>query len=205
MPKSCSMKLLIIDENVLNSSGKKILFQSLNLFNEIIQLNNCHAFDEYLGFNLILIESSSLEIVFFEKIKTFRNQYPVVKIIIDNVDFRSNVVNECKKIGLAGCISKYCNLDDYKEAFLLIFDNKTSFHCPKSLPKSDASQVKLTNCLTKRELEILILIKDGKSSIQIAANLNLSSHTIIAHRKNIHLKLNIHNERELILFANKYA
>jgi len=60
------------------------------------------------------------------------------------------------------------------------------------------------NCynLTKRELEILELIKEGSSSIEIADRLFTSKFTIDTHRKNILKKTNSGNFIELIKKLN---
>ena len=55
--------------------------------------------------------------------------------------------------------------------------------------------------LTPRETEILQLIVDGKSSKEIASDLNISIKTADAHRLQIMRKLNINNVVELIKFA----
>jgi len=39
--------------------------------------------------------------------------------------------------------------------------------------------------LSKRELEILQLIKDGYNSQEVAEKLNMSKNTVLTHRKNI--------------------
>ncbi len=58
-----------------------------------------------------------------------------------------------------------------------------------------------TNRLTARELEILKLLAEGKSTREAAAQLSLSSKTVDAHRTNIMNKLNLHSLGELVLFA----
>src|SRR5580704_14972712 len=55
--------------------------------------------------------------------------------------------------------------------------------------------------LTKRELEVLQLIVDGKSTREIALALGLSVNTISAHRTRISRTLNIHNAAELVAYA----
>jgi Response regulator containing a CheY-like receiver domain and an HTH DNA-binding domain len=57
--------------------------------------------------------------------------------------------------------------------------------------------------LTKREIEIIKSIATGSSSHQIATELNVSTHTIETHRKNIFRKLNISNVAELVHFAHE--
>lgn len=47
--------------------------------------------------------------------------------------------------------------------------------------------------LTKREKEILLLIRQGFLSKEIASKLNLSIYTVNNHRKNILAKLNVDN------------
>ena len=55
--------------------------------------------------------------------------------------------------------------------------------------------------MTDTEKEILKEIAIGRTTKEIAANRNLSFHTIITHRKNIFRKLEVNNVHE----ATKYA
>ena len=52
--------------------------------------------------------------------------------------------------------------------------------------------------LTHRELEILGLLAKGMSNKAVAVQLNLSIHTVRAHRTNLMKKLDAHNTAELI-------
>jgi two-component system response regulator NreC len=55
--------------------------------------------------------------------------------------------------------------------------------------------------LTARERELLQLMAEGRTAKEIAADLNLSAHTIDTHRANIMRKLNVNSIAELILYA----
>ena len=60
------------------------------------------------------------------------------------------------------------------------------------------------NCfeqLSNREVEIIILVVNGKSNLEIANSLFLSRRTVEQHRKNINRKLHISGITEL----NRYA
>lgn len=59
--------------------------------------------------------------------------------------------------------------------------------------------------LTKREIEILILIVKGYSGKEISNLLILSEHTIRSHRKNILKKTNSRNSKELIRKAFEWG
>jgi DNA-binding NarL/FixJ family response regulator len=55
--------------------------------------------------------------------------------------------------------------------------------------------------LTRREVEILQLICDGKSNKEIAVQLELSANTVAVHRANIMDALGIHKTAELVVYA----
>lgn len=55
--------------------------------------------------------------------------------------------------------------------------------------------------LSSREREILQLIAEGKTNKDVAGLLNLSVHTVDAHRGRIMEKLNLHSAGELVRFA----
>lgn len=60
---------------------------------------------------------------------------------------------------------------------------------------------KRKNILSIREKEILLLIKEGKPSKQIADTLGISVHTVNRHRQNILEKLSVGNSVEAIVAA----
>ena len=59
--------------------------------------------------------------------------------------------------------------------------------------------------LTKREKEILLLIRQGFLSKEIASKLNLSIYTVHNYRKNILAKLNVDNVIEAINRAESFG
>ena len=58
-----------------------------------------------------------------------------------------------------------------------------------------------SHILTDREKEILLLIKEGKLSKQIADILEISIHTVNRHRQNILEKLSVGNSIEAVMAA----
>ena len=57
--------------------------------------------------------------------------------------------------------------------------------------------------ITDRELDVIRLISEGLSNKLIADKLELSTHTVNTHRKNIMAKLNIPNTAGIVMFAVK--
>ncbi len=59
--------------------------------------------------------------------------------------------------------------------------------------------------LTKREMEILKLVKEGFLSKEISDKLSISLHTVNTHRQRFLEKLGANNSFEAIMFASKYG
>jgi DNA-binding NarL/FixJ family response regulator len=55
--------------------------------------------------------------------------------------------------------------------------------------------------LFEREIQVLRLVAEGRSSKEVAVALNLAVETVRTYRKSLMKKLKIHNVAELILFA----
>jgi len=55
--------------------------------------------------------------------------------------------------------------------------------------------------LTDRELQVLTLVGQGKTSKQVAEELKLSVETVANHRKHICRKLGVHSTAELVAYA----
>jgi DNA-binding NarL/FixJ family response regulator len=55
--------------------------------------------------------------------------------------------------------------------------------------------------LTAREREIVQLLAEGKSSMEVASSLRISIKTVETHRSNVMQKLEIHNVSELVRYA----
>jgi len=55
--------------------------------------------------------------------------------------------------------------------------------------------------LTPRQREVLTLLGEGGSNLEIAERLNISPNTVARHRENIMQKLNLHSRTELVKYA----
>ena len=67
--------------------------------------------------------------------------------------------------------------------------------------RGDLSPTDRANRLTAREIEILQATADGLSMDEIAAQLEISPHTIRTHLQNCLTKLGVHSKLEAVTFA----
>ena len=147
-----------------------------------------------------------------EVIPILKEEYPEIQIIIVTKYNDPKFVRECiQEHKVSGYILKTSSFQELMEAIKDV--SKGNVHISNNLqlyPKDnngsegpsvfDEAFLAKYN-LTKREVEILGLISQAKSSSEIAENLFISPQTVGAHRKNIMRKLSISTTAGLVRFA----
>jgi DNA-binding NarL/FixJ family response regulator len=105
--------------------------------------------------------------------------------------------------GVSGFIDVNCTLKELKEAFQKILHNQ-NYYCElvwnKILNQDEVISSPSEFNLTKREIEIVESLLNGKSTLEISEELGLSPHTVQTHRKNSFKKLKVKSLSELLLF-----
>jgi DNA-binding NarL/FixJ family response regulator len=72
-------------------------------------------------------------------------------------------------------------------------------------PESASEPTDLLKALTSREIDVIRLIAEENSSVEIAEKLFISLNTVETHRKNLFKKLNVKNSLGLIKFALRHG
>ena len=139
--------------------------------------------------------------------KLFKKKYPNTAIIALSMFDQEDDVLEMLDAGAMGYVVKNVEKDELVKAIHCVAKGKF-FLSPKFkrvFETWSAKEVQTKNLkLTRRERQILDLLVRGKTSQQMAEQLNLSRFTIDTHRKNIHKKLGIKSNLKLAKEAAKY-
>lgn len=139
-----------------------------------------------------------------EQIRTaYETKLPVLILSADEGDKN---VRAALKAGASGFIPKNVNLDELEFAISSILEGKTylSPSVTASLmtgPSIESSKNNPLAVLTKREVEILTHLADGKPNREIGRLLHISTRTVDTHRSNILKKLNLKTNAELVKLA----
>ena len=199
------MKILIADDHHLFNDGlKSLLINELDLeiIGQVYDGNAVIAFVKKQLPDLILLDINMPLMDGIEVAEVLLESYPDLKIIALTMYAEPKYIKEFQRIGVQGYLLKNTSkgelLTTIHSVFLgkKMYDNKlivSNLH-------SEDSFVKLHN-LTKREIEIIKLLKEGMTSQVIADKLFVSIFTVDTHRKNILFKLNLKNTADLINFA----
>ena len=136
--------------------------------------------------------------------KKLKLEHPQVKILVLSMHDENEFVRQMLNIGVEGYILKDAGKKVLVEAINTI-GNGEKYYGKKVTEAflSSFSSKKRSDDLSQREIDIIRLIADEKTTSQIADQLYLSKHTVETHRKNILLKLGLKNSAGLIKYAMK--
>jgi len=130
--------------------------------------------------------------------KIIKKEFPQIKVIAFSMFDQAEAVDQMKKAGASGYIMKNSSLKKVLDAIRIVAKNGTFFDDAITSKDGDTKEEIV---LSTREKEILRLIGEGKSSLEISEMLFIGKTTVDTHRKNILRKLNIHGKTDLIRFA----
>jgi two-component system nitrate/nitrite response regulator NarL len=138
-----------------------------------------------------------------DALKYLKKEFIQAKVILLSTYNEEHLIEKARILGAHGYLLKNVNKSELVETIHLVSQGKSCFPyrppAQQLLMDGEDGFLKQFN-VTKRENEILLLIKDGMTNQQISEALHLSIYTIETHRKNIMQKLKLKTPAELIKF-----
>lgn len=214
-----SLKMAMIDDHNLFVRGFLMLLE--NCFREF-QFEVLIATDDEEAF-ITILNTEKIEIAIVDLnlnnadgltiISKLKQMQPDCKILVISMTTDPKIVRDAFKQGADGYLSKYSEPEDIEVAVDEIL--KGSIYLgpgiratqldPKSTEKfqsvTSLNRFNAKKILTKRELEILEKIIQGKSSKLIASELFISRETVNVHRRNLMKKLGVSTSVSLVKIA----
>lgn len=153
--------------------------------------------------DLVLLDINMPVLNGLETAKYIKQSYPAVKIIILSTYNEAHLVDKAKQTGVNGYLLKNSNKETLLQTIGLVMKGQAAF--PYLEPKRENMFDKEDNFLkqfnlTKREAEIISLLKNNMTNQQMADHLFLSVYTVETHRKNIMQKLGVNSPSALMKF-----
>ena len=143
-----------------------------------------------------------------EVLEEIKNQDLDVKVIILTVHNEVDYLLRAVEIGVDGYILKDSGSAELINAIRMVM-NGESYIQPDMIPMLNSKMVirnsdkeKIKN-LTKRELEVLILVSEGMFNKEIADKLEISERTVKNHISNIFKKIDVADRTQAAVFAIK--
>lgn len=156
-----------------------------------------------LGFNFIAIFKLFDDFTSEEKLNhKLINEYRMLNVHNQYVRLvKQYQVLELDKNGKVWLILSIVDISPYQEEFNGSRSQLLNFRTGKIIPLEAPTKAQFE--LTKREMEILKMVKEGYLSKEISNKLAISVHTVNTHRQRFLEKLGANNSFEAIRFASK--
>mgnify|MGYP001174801763 FL=1 len=209
------MNIVIADSNELVRLGIRTAMKNdanVEIVGEACSSEELLEIIANFGADVIVIDytADGFEIDVLPKILTV---YKDLKVLAITPEQSASTLVNALKLGVMSYVKKDCSLAEIVDA-VKETGKGNKFFCGQILEtiqeaKLDVDDIDLDafSCepiiLSKRELEIIVLIAEGNTNGAIAEQLFLSNHTINTHRKNIMSKLGVRNTAGIVMYAVK--
>lgn len=194
-----SIKIVIADDHSLFAESLANNMKNHGDFEFLKLLKNGRELLEALKFNqpdIVFLDYNMPELNGYETAKEILKSYPEMKILVITMHSSLSIVNPLIKLGVKGVVLKNSSTSEVVLAVDHLISGKTYFsqEIITNLTKGFNSGIQFT----KREKELINLLKEGMSTKEIADKLCLSTHTIESHRKNLLAKTDSHNTQAML-------
>lgn len=157
--------------------------------------------------DIVLMDFAMPNLNGFQATLQIKKIMPAVKIIILTMYDTGPHVSQILRAGASGYVLKKAPTAELISAIEAVFRGE-AFLCPsvaKKVLEEYVEKAKANECedgeLTKREVELISLIAEGKTNKEIATLLGISVNTVETHRLNLMKKLGVHDRGQLVRYA----
>lgn len=202
--------IIIADDHQIFLDGLKLIFSDNNHYKIIGAAKNgleVEALFNHMGneIDIAILDVNMPKPNGFETCRMIKHNYPTCKVIILSMYNEEAFVKEFLNCGASAYVLKNAGKTELINAMEVAL--RGGEYISKELRKTGIGEntakdnfVK-AHSLTPREIEIIKLLSEERSSAEISEVLFISTYTVNTHRKNILRKLNIKNTAGLTKFA----
>ena len=198
-----AVQVFIVDDHYMVIEGISSLLEqeiSIELIGHASNASSCFAFLKSRQPDVILMDINLPDTSGIELCLEVRRQYPGVFIIGLSTYNQFTFIDTMMENGASGYLLKNAGREEITEAIHTVASGKTYLSNETATTLKSAARED-SPVLTRRENEILRMIAEGLTNLEIAAKLFLSLSTVDTHRKSLMRKLNVKNTALLIRYA----
>jgi DNA-binding NarL/FixJ family response regulator len=203
------VKVLLADDHRMVREGLRTLLEQsgqVQVVGEAQDGVQAVAMAEQLKPDVVVMDIAMPHLNGIEATRAIRQQNPAMKIVILTMYETEEYVSAVLKAGATCYVTKEAAGEELLQAIQsavkgAVFLQSTVAAAAMDQVLNPSPETNQAGELTPRELEILRFIGQGLNNRALAAQLNVSLHTVRAHRSSIMRKLDVHNAAELVSHA----
>ncbi len=209
------IRVLLADDHALVMAGIRALVEELGTTQIIAEANNGRdavALAKQHRPDLVIMDISMKDLNGIEATAQIMAEVPSTRVLILSMHTTEDFVRRAIKAGAVGYLVKDSAPLDLKMAIAAVLRDeiylspRVSKHVVAGFlhgkPHQDESTM---DALTARQREVLQMVAEGKSTKEIAYQLNVSVKTVETHRAALMDRLDIHDIAGLVLYAVRHG
>ncbi len=204
-----SYNILIVEDHLIVKDGIKMVLESEE---ELSIVGDLHNGDEVIPF----LEKNEVDLILLDinlpgkdgltLAREIKEKYSSAKILVLTFYNKAAFIKGIAESGAEGYILKNSSKDEVVNAIFKVLSGENHFSNEVTKTLLDSMRRQGTNYevkLTKREIEVMILLARAFTTNEVADKLFLSAHTVETHRKNLMAKMKFKNRAEMTLYAKE--
>lgn len=196
--------ILLVDDHPMVQQGLLSclsFYEDISIVGNVFNGNEAVAEAEKLQPDIVLMDISMPSMNGIDATEIILEKVPGTKVLIFSMHENSEFVSSAIQAGASGYIIKDTSIEEIYKAIKLVQNGENYFsHSVAKMLFERPGKID-NEKLTSREQMILAHIAKGFSSKEIANNLNISTRTVEAHRRNIKSKIKAESLAEMIHYA----
>jgi len=200
------IRIIIVDDHPLFGQGLASLLKEMPDMGVVGRMESSMELLEQFSniqADLILLDINMPGMNGLEALRFIRQRSQAIRIIMLSTYSDEQLEEKARDLGANGYLLKTTSQDELVNTIRMVYGGKSCFPCKLANTKSefaDKDDFLRQFKLSKREKEIIQLIRDTYTNQQIADKLHLSIYTVETHRKNIMQKLQVKSPLALMKF-----
>jgi len=208
MSKENKISIVLVDDHPVVIEGLQMLLAKHDGIEVVASLTNGTSLIDHLQTNrpdVVLLDLTLPDIDGIELSAIITQKFPPCKVLILSNHNERGLIMQALKNGASGYLLKNVSSTELAQAIEEVVEGDIvlSREIRTMVIRAMATPVDVPS-LTKREKEVLQLIANGKTTVMIADQLNVSPLTIETHRRNLLQKLGAKNAPDLLMQAVKH-
>lgn len=207
MTSSAPVRIVIVDDHPLVAEGIQAILETYDDLTVVGTLSNgadAVAQVESLAPDVMLLDLNMPRIGGIAATEMILERRPGTRILILSMHDSPEYISAALDHGAAGYVLKDVPTDEIKVAIDTVMRGER-YLCPGSEAALSPRTADGREPLTSREQTILLLLAEGRSNREVAAELEISVRTVETHRKNLKRKLGIASTAGLTRYALEHG
>lgn len=203
-PPSFGINVVIADDHPLVRSGIRSLLKGIpevDVIAEVADGAELLALLDSVRPDIVITDITMPGMDGLTALAEIRTRHPALKVIVLSMHDSAHIVKRAVAAGASAYLRK--DASDFELASAIHSVMRTGSYISAAVAKllMDPSEPAVEDVLTPRQLEILTLLAQGRSSKEIGFTLGLSPKTVDVHRMRVMERLGVRDVASLVVYA----